>query len=85
MPLAASLPCAGGSGEAADTALNRPLTIIVLTPLTTFFALAAREPFGEAHVFVGVFSSWNGGLTGAEQPAWLLRGLFSHALCWLFQ
>ena len=69
MPLTASLPCAEGPGEAANTALNRPLTIIVLTPLTTFSAVAAREPFGEVCDRAGVFLLWVGGLPRAKDGA----------------
>jgi hypothetical protein len=55
MPLRHSLPCESDAGEGANIALNDPLTIIVLTPLTTFFAPRQREPLGEADDLVGVF------------------------------
>jgi hypothetical protein len=47
-------------------AINSPLTIFVFTPLTAVFADGVGS-FGEIYDFVGVFSSWGGGLTAAAQ------------------
>ncbi|CCE11486.1 hypothetical protein BRAS3843_70020 [Bradyrhizobium sp. STM 3843] len=49
---------------AGKSAINSPLTIFVFTPLTAGFAGGVGLR-GQMRGFVGVFSSWAGGLTAA--------------------
>ena len=69
-------------GDASGAVLNGSLTIIVLTPLTTFSSRPARalEPGRQAYEFVEVFPSWHRVQQRAEAGAPSLFAPCCHAL-----